>query len=235
MSPALKAAQRKTLGEAVVWHDRLEEVPEGPMVLVANEFFDAIPIRQFERRDGAWHERAVGLRDEQLALGLIEAQIGNEGRDGDIIEFASARADIAREIGGRLSRAPGAALVIDYGHTRTAPGDTLQAMKKHKYVSVLEDPGSCDLTSHVDFEALGKAMAHTDVTVHPVLSQRAFLLAMGLEQRTAQLSARADIRTRAILGRQMARLAAEDQMGNLFKVLAATSASLSTPYPFGRT
>ena len=234
-SPVLRDIQRQALGDDVTWHARLEDVPEGPMVLVANEFFDAIPVRQFERRHGRWHERVVGLKNDQLVVGLVDADIGSEGADGDIIEWSPARSDIARTIGERLSRASGVALIIDYGHTHTAPGDTLQAMKQHRFVSILESPGDCDLTSHVDFEVLGKALADGGAAVHRVLTQRAFLIAMGMEQRAAILAARSDAAGRAVLERQMTRLAGPDQMGNLFKVLAAASAVLATPYPFGRT
>ena len=235
MSPVLRGLQRKAIGESAIWHDRFEDVPEGPLIVVANEFFDAIPVRQFEKRDGMWHERVVGLKDDKLVLGLVEAELGPQGRDGDIIEFAPARTEIARGIGERLSRHAGAALIIDYGHLATAPGDTLQAMRKHGFVSIFESPGECDLTSHVDFEALGKALAEGGAVVMPGLTQRGFLLAMGLEQRTVMLAAKSDLRTRAVLKRQMTRLAGEDQMGNLFKVLAAVSPGLATPYPFGRS
>lgn len=218
----------------VQWHDGLETVPEGPAIFIGNEFFDAIPIRQFERRDGEWYERVVGLKDGAPVLGLVAADVGSQGQDGDIIEFAPARSDMAREIGERLKAHPGAALFIDYGHGQTAPGDTLQAMRGHRYVSILDRPGESDLTSHVDFEALGKAFAQGGAVVHPVLTQRAFLLAMGLEQRIAMLAAKSDLHGRAILERQMTRLAGPDQMGNLFKVLCAASPELPTPYPFGR-
>lgn len=234
-SPALRRLQGQALGAGVTWHERLENVPEGPLILVANEFFDAMPVRQFERRDGHWHERVVGLADGRLVLGLAPADLGDHGTDGSIIEFAPARSAIARHIGERLARHAGAALIIDYGHLVAAPGDTLQAMRNHAFVSLLDSPGFCDLTSHVDFEALGRALAEGGATVHPGLTQRAFLLALGIEQRTAMLSARAGAATRATLERQMTRLAAADQMGNLFKVLAATSPGLATPYPFGRT
>lgn len=233
-SPVLRGLQRQALGDGVTWHNRFEEVPEGPMILVANEFFDAIPVRQFERRDGRWHERVIGIKDDALVLGLVAAEIGGLGKDGDIIEFAPARNAIAMAMGERLARHPGAALIIDYGYLATQPADTLQAMRQHAYVSILESPGDCDLTAHVDFEALGKAMEQGGAAVHPALTQRDFLLAMGLEQRTAMLSASADPPTRAILQRQMTRLAEPSQMGNLFKILAATSPGLATPYPFGR-
>lgn len=234
-SPALRAKQRAAVGEGATWHSRLEEVPEGPMVLVANEFFDAIPIRQFERRQAEWRERVIGVEGDRLAIGLGAPVPGAEGRDGDVVEFAPARSEIARGLGDRLSRWPGAALIIDYGHLVSAPGDTLQAMRGHAFVPVTENPGDCDLTSHVDFEALAKALKAGGAVPHPAITQRAFLLAMGLEPRFQQLSARADGATQGVLQRQMARLADEGQMGKLFKVLAATSPGLATPYPFGRS
>lgn len=232
-SPVLRESQRQAVGEGATWHDRLEDVPEGPMILIANEFFDAIPIRQFERRDGVWRERVVGLEDGRLAIGLGGIVPGTMGKDGDILEFAPAREEIARHIGTRLAAHQGAALIIDYGHLHTAPGDTLQAMRGHRFVPVTEAPGEADLTSHVDFEKLARAITEGGGAAHPGLTQREFLLAMGLAQRIAQLAGKADEPTRAILARQMARLADEAEMGNLFKVLAATSPGMTTPYPFG--
>ena len=233
-SPVLRAKQGEAIGSAT-WHGRVEDVPEGPMILIANEFFDALPIRQFERRNGHWLERVVGLENGHLTLGLGAEVPGGQGRDGDIIEFAPARDEIARHIGERLKAQPGAALIIDYGHLVSAPGDTLQAMRQHRFVPVTETPGEADLTSHVDFEALAKAFASGGAVAYPGLTQRQFLLAMGLEQRIGQLAAKADAATSATLHRQMARLADENQMGNLFKVLGVTSPGLMTPYPFGQT
>lgn len=231
-SPVLRERQRQLLGPAPQWHARLEDVPDGPMILIANEFFDAIPIRQIERRDGRWHERVVGLAMGQLAIGLGAPVAATGGEDGDIREPAPARSGIARAIGARLARHGGAALLIDYGHFESQPGDTLQAMRGHRFVPVTEAPGECDLTSHVDFEALGKALAGGGAAVCQTLSQRQFLIAMGVEARFAQLAAGVDATTRDILARQQARLAEPSQMGNLFKVLAATSPGLERPYPF---
>lgn len=233
-SPVLRQRQRAAVGEGATWHDRLEDVPEGPMILLANEFFDALPIRQFERREGVWRERVVGLaEDGRLALGVGGIVPGTMGRDGDVMEFAPARDEVARHIGQRLAAHAGAALLIDYGHLHTAPGDTLQAMRAHRFVPVTESPGEADLTSHVDFEKLAAALREAGAAVRPGMTQRDFLRAMGLEQRFAQLALRADDATRATLARQMARLAEEAQMGNLFKLLCATSPGMSAPYPFG--
>lgn len=234
-SPVLRARQIEQLAGQATWYERLEDISEGPLILVANEFFDAIPIRQFEMRQCRWFERVMGVTDGQLSIGLAEAGLGLQGRDGDIIESAPARLAIAHVIGEHLAKHAGAALIIDYGHRASAPGDTLQAMRQHRHVPVSEAPGDCDLTSHVDFEALGKALQAGGATLAPAMTQRAFLLAMGLEQRIAILAARSDEAGRRVLERQMTRLAGEDQMGNLFKVLAATSPGLVTPYPFGST
>jgi NADH dehydrogenase [ubiquinone] 1 alpha subcomplex assembly factor 7 len=234
-SPVLRQRQSDALGGQARWHDSLEQVPEAPMILVANEFFDALPIRQFERRQGQWHERVVGLADGGLVMGLSPVDLGPLGRDVDVIESAPVRNQVAEHIGSRLAREPGAALIVDYGHLVSAPGDTLQAMRGHAFVPLTEAPGDCDLTSHVDFEALAKGFRAGGATVWPAITQRAFLLAMGLEQRMQRLASGADPGMRALLERQMRRLAAEDQMGNLFKVLAATSPGLATPYPFGLT
>jgi NADH dehydrogenase [ubiquinone] 1 alpha subcomplex assembly factor 7 len=234
-SPVLRLRQQEILGNDAQWHSNLEEVPEGPAIFVANEFFDALPIRQFEKRQDRWFERVIGIRDEKLELGLAPAGLGPQGNEGDIIESSPARNAFAGAIGQRLKMNPGAALIIDYGHLVSAPGDTLQAMRGHAHVPVTHAPGDSDLTSHVDFEALGKALRSGGAHVLPPVTQRDFLMAMGLEQRVNNLAQRSDERTAQTLRRQMARLADESQMGNLFKVLAATSPGLQTPYPFGNS
>jgi SAM-dependent MidA family methyltransferase len=236
-SPRLIEAQRRLLGDGPTWHETVASLPgEGPLLLVANEFFDALPVRQFEYRRGSWHERVVGLDDDgTLVFGLVRSDLARAGGEGDIVEIAPARQAIARELGVRLARSGGAALIIDYGHLRTAPGDTLQALKAHRPVPVLEAPGSSDLTAHVDFEALVAAFAEGGGSAHGPLTQRQFLLAMGIEQRMAALAAGADAAAAARLARQEERLAGRTAMGNLFKVLAVTAPGLAAPYPFGTT
>jgi len=230
MSPTLRRLQKEKLGTEVSWHDSIASIPDGPILLVANEFFDAIPIRQFEKREGKWFERCVGAE----GLGLMPAALDNaQGAGGDVLEFAPQRLEIVTEIGRRLASHKGAALIIDYGHLQTAPGDTLQAMRAHQYVELTDQPGESDITSHVDFEALGKALVQGGARVHLAITQRAFLLAMGLERRAAILSSKADGKTQEILARAVARLVGEQEMGHLFKVMVGTSPGLATPYPFG--
>lgn len=230
-SPVLRRMQQEKLGALAAWHDRLADVPEGPSIILANEFFDAIPIRQFEWRDGHCFERCVGLGESGLTVGLTpvkDARAIGPDADSVVIEDGGARDNIAGEIAARLASAPGVALVIDYGHVRSAPGDTLQAVRQHRFVDILDRPGEADLTAHVDFEGLSKALVAGGAEVYGPLSQRTFLLAMGLKERAQILGAKAG----ASAEEACERLAGEAQMGNLFKVLAATSSGLAVPYPF---
>jgi NADH dehydrogenase [ubiquinone] 1 alpha subcomplex assembly factor 7 len=230
MSPILRKIQKEKLGTDVTWHDSIANIPDGPMLLVANEFFDAIPIRQFEKRHDKWLERCIGAE----GMGLMPAALDNaQGANGDVIEFAPQRLEIAKEIARRLAKQKGCALIVDYGHLQTAPGDTLQAVRAHEYVPVTDQPGESDITSHVDFEALAKALSQGGAAVHLAITQRAFLLAMGIERRSAILSSKADANTKEALARAVARLAGETEMGNLFKVMVATSPEFPPPYPFG--
>jgi NADH dehydrogenase [ubiquinone] 1 alpha subcomplex assembly factor 7 len=226
-SPVLRAIQREGLGGGPQWHDTFVSVPEGPMILVANEFFDALPIRQFECRSGKWFERCVGLSaGGRLVIGLAQTMESLEiAPDGAIIERSPDRQVMAHEIGTRFSVAPGTALIIDYGHAASGHGDTLQAVRNHAFAGLLDAPGKADITAHVDFEALGRAFAQQGCRIHGPISQGQFLAAMGLGLRAERLGEDARLAAE--------RLAGEDQMGNLFKVMAVTSANLPAPYPFG--
>ncbi len=234
-SPALRRQQAHKLGNGVTWHESIASLPEGPAIVIANEFFDALPIRQFEARNGQWMERRVGLgAGDRLVLGLAAQHLDRPpAADGSILETGTARDDIARALGARFAASPGAALIIDYGHVASALGDTLQAVRRHKFCSILDRPGEADLTSHVDFESLARAFAQGGAATHGPITQRQFLLGMGLETRAALLGQKANPGERDVIGRAVERLAGENQMGNLFKVMAATSPGLSIPYPFG--
>lgn len=229
-SPVLRKMQMEKLGAEVTWHDRLAEVPEGPAIVIANEFFDAIPIRQFEWRQGHCFERCVGLDEEGLTIGLAPVKRTHAAEAGEnlVIEEGGKRNAVAAEIGARLKAAAGTALIIDYGHVRSAPGDTLQAVREHRFVEILDRPGEADLTAHVDFEALSKALTEGGAVVHGPITQGAFLRAMGIAERARVLGAKAG----AAAEEACERLAGNAQMGNLFKVLSATSPGLAIPYPF---
>jgi NADH dehydrogenase [ubiquinone] 1 alpha subcomplex assembly factor 7 len=232
-SPTLRTAQAETLRRrhpdlTPHWHDALEPVPHGPMLLIANEFFDALPIRQWLRHGGQWRERLVGL-DPSGALTFVTGPAGIPpieplvATDGDLFETCAPALAIAGEIGRRLGLAPGAAVMVDYGHGRSAVGETLQALKGHAYAPVLADPGEADLTAHVDFDALGQALADAGANVAALEQQGRFLIDNGAELRLAALLRGTDETAGLTLKAGVRRLIDPQEMGRLFKVLAATS------------
>jgi SAM-dependent MidA family methyltransferase len=243
-SRRLREFQRKSVeaqGAKGQWHDRFEEVPDGPMILIANEFFDAITYDQFEKRDGRWRLRCVGLDGEgKLKIGLAPDPVPDSvmpawtrhAENGAIAEIGPIREAIARQIGERLAREPGIVLFIDYGHAASEPCDTLQAMRAHEYIDVLDGPGLADLTSHVDFAALAIPMLQVGAQVHGTITQGEFLKAMGIETRAKMLLAKATKAQRDTIKDALDRLTSEKEMGKLFKVMAASSPGLPNPYPF---
>jgi SAM-dependent MidA family methyltransferase len=233
MSPSLQARQRDTLGAAddvpVHWHAGIDEVPALPSIIVANEFFDALPIRQAERRPSGWHERMVTV-DDGDALTFTVAPEPLSGAEmalpeavaapaGEIFEWRSP--DAATAIA-RRAAAGGAALIVDYGHVRSATGDTFQAVRSHRYVNPLASPGLADLTAHVDFEALTRTAQRTGARVHGPVEQGTWLKRMGIEVRAAMLQANASETKRADIAEDLLRLTGTgtNQMGALFKVVA---------------
>ena len=233
VSTKLRRMQRERF-EAVdvpmVWHDALTEVPSGPVIIVANEFIDALPVHQAVKQADGWHERVVmtGVGDK-LTIGAasdplphFEATLPRPLRqspEGSIYEW---RPDtVAIEIGRRV-RSDGAALLIDYGHARQGLGDTLQAVAGHSYADPMSTPGEADLTAHVDFEALAQNAEIIGARAHGPISQRDFLRRLGIEKRAAALKSRAAPGQAAEIDRAMARLTATGPggMGALFKVLA---------------
>lgn len=242
INPLLRERQAETLGESgvpVTWHDSITDLPAGPAIVVANEFFDALPIRQFERGPEGWRERCVGIGgDSGLAFVDVPAQGDRipawalQLPQGAIVETSPGREALARAIGERLARDAGAALVIDYGHARSAAGDTLQAVIRHAYADPLESPGAADLTSHVDFEALAAAFVRGGARPHGPLTQGAFLQALHIGERARVLKAKLDPAGQSLLDKSLWRLVNEDGMGHLFKVLLATGRISPAPYPF---
>ncbi|TYC55879.1 class I SAM-dependent methyltransferase [Rhodobacterales bacterium] len=233
-SERLRSVQKKTLKNAPLapeFRNTFEEVPDGPLILFANEFFDALPIHQFVKTPDGWRERQVGLDTAgELVFGAGAAKLpaGAVPPDfencpaGTIIETQPAANAIAAAIGARLATHGGVALFIDYGYVRTAPGDTLQALYKHTYDDVLAHPGEADLTAHVNFEALAAAAVGAGARTCPPLTQGDFLLRLGLLERAGALGAGKSAREQDAIRDVVERLAAPEQMGGLFKVLAIT-------------
>ncbi len=205
------------------WHGDVTALPEGPLWLVANEFLDALPIRQFVRSGPAWKERTVGLIDGRLAFGLapslpVDALSHRlvDTQDGDLVEVCPALGPIVGEVGRRVATHGGMALFVDYGDWRSV-GDTLQAIKGHTFTDPLGAPGEADLTAHVDFEAVARAAPPARATA--MVTQRDLLLSLGIEARAAVLG-------RKLTGEQLKshwaaldRLTDPAQMGHLFKAM----------------
>ena len=215
-SPVLRALQAERVPDAR-WHEAVEDLPAAPFLLVANEFFDALPIRQFV--NGI--ERRVEVIGDGLAF----------DRDGEIVERSPVREKAVSAIAACLAKCGGVALVIDYGHERSALGDTLQAVRGHRYVPTLIDAGEQDLTSHVDFEALGRAASEAGAKVTPVVTQGDWLNRLGIGARAASL-ATANPERIPELEIAVDRLCHEEQMGQLFKVMAIHSPDWQAPAGF---
>ena len=215
-SPALRQRQAESVPNAQ-WHDSIDDLPAVPMLLAANEFFDALPIRQSVGGD----ERKVMIAAGGLAF----------DRDGEIVETSPAQQAAMTSIATCLAHCGGVALIIDYGQEKSAPGDTLQAVKGHRYVPTLVDPGEQDLTAHVDFEALGHAAVEAGATVTDVVIQGDWLNGLGIGARAAALATANPARVEE-LEVAIDRLCHEEQMGQLFKVMAVHSPDWPVPAGF---
>jgi SAM-dependent MidA family methyltransferase len=234
-SVPLRAAQSRALGTASPrWAAHLDEVPAGaPVIVVANELLDCLPARQYVRTERGWAERRIGVdADGRLEFGLAPAPAAftppADAPEGMVWERSPSQEALGLVLGARIAAEGGAALLIDYGRDRPGYGDTLQALKAHCKVPPLEAPGQADLTVHADFPAVAAAARKAGVETTPILTQAAFLHALGIEARAAALS-RAQPQKAALIARQLARLTAPDQMGELFKVLGVHSPGLPLP------
>jgi SAM-dependent MidA family methyltransferase len=233
ISPVLRAAQAERVPHAH-WHDDLDALPaEGPLLVVANEFFDALPVRQLVATRRGWHERLVAHTEAGFVPvpgPLIPAPL-EPAETGTIVETSPASLGVVRALAQRLARQSGAALIVDYGHARSGAGETLQAVSGHAYADPWQEPGSRDLTAHVDFEALGRAARAEGVRVSGPRGQGEWLQAMGIDARAAALAAAAPERAAEIEAARD-RLVAPAQMGVLFKALALTAPDWPKPEGF---
>lgn len=246
-SPILRAAQAAMLSDAhPQWHDNIAGLPEGPIILVANEFLDALPIRQFVRDEDGWRERRVALAADGDSLvfaldpspSVAASALVPEGvRDaplGSLYEVSSAALSLAGLLGARFDGQGGMALFIDYGHSPSGCGDTLQAVRGHHRHDVLTDPGEADLTVHVDFDAFAGAAASAGAHAWGPVPQGAFLTALGLRARAATLLKNAMPPQAEAIKSACHRLIAPEEMGTLFKALALTDRTLQAPAGFAK-
>ena len=245
-SPALKAVQRETLRNAPApfeWYAAFEDVPPGQLILIANEFIDALPVRQFVRQSGEWRERTVSLTGEgALAFGAgIPAErdalplwIGDvDAAEGAIVETRPAASKLIATLAARAKDTPVSTLIADYGPTRSAIGDTLQGVRRHRFADPLAAQGETDLTAHVDFDALKVTARTAGLVAFGPIPQGQFLLKLGLEARSDRLAREATPEQRQAILSGAARLADPRQMGALFKMLGLQSSGLAPPPPFG--
>ena len=245
LSPVLKAQQEKTLEHLVIpvyWHTSLDDVPEGPAIIVANEFFDALPVRQAAKSEKGWHERQIGIGDDGKFFFTQDAEpiphfeklLPSPVRAAPADSIFEWRADkMAIDLGRRVAKG-GAALVIDYGHTLSGVGDTLQAVGQHAYADPLIAPGAVDLTAHVDFAPLIHTMEAIGTKAYGPVEQSEFLRRLGIETRASTLKANATRAASAAVDSALARLTGHGRtgMGALFKAAAFTHPALGVPPGF---
>ncbi len=241
-SPILIEAQKQRLSgyaHQIHWHASLDTIPEGPSIVLANEFFDALPVRQYVKTPNGWHERMIGLdENDSLAFGLspdAETNIKAEAPIGSVLEISTLSYRLIMQIAQRLLRSGGAALIIDYGHVQTSFGETLQAISGHQPVDPLANPGEADLSAHVDFDSLQRAARNSGAQIYGPVLQADFLKRLGIEQRAASLMHQADETQSAAIAAALKRLTQIDQptdMGALFKVMAFTHPAMPEPAGF---
>ncbi|MBE1236086.1 SAM-dependent methyltransferase [Phaeovibrio sulfidiphilus] len=245
-SPALRRQQEQALADSPVpvrWFDRLEDLPDAPLILLANEFLDALPIRQYQRSADGWCERRVRMESPdplRLAFCLSPPLAGDppflqpahrKAQPGEWVETCPAAHAVVEALARRFATRPGAALFLDYGPAASAPGDSLQALKGHAYAPLLDEPGAVDLTAHVDFQALAHTARAAGAGVEPLVRQGAFLTSLGLLERARALQAgTADESQKLAIADAVRRLVDPLQMGSLFKVMGMRSEGLA-PLP----
>jgi SAM-dependent MidA family methyltransferase len=241
INPMLRSKQREVLTGSktpVFWHNAIDEVPEGPTIVLANEYFDALPVHQAVKQTDGWHERTIELNeDDGFVYGvapepiprfdLLMPSVARAAPLGAVFEWRPH--DEVIRLARRLRQSRGAALVIDYGHFRSDAGDTLQAIAKHSFADPLKTPGSADLTAHVDFEALARGAEDGGARVHGPAEQGAFLVRLGIETRAGTLKAKASREIAEDIDTALARLISggREGMGSLFKVLGLSDPSIA--------
>ena len=241
ISPALRARQQQTLAadSPIHWHDTIESVPDGPAIVIANEFVDALRVHQFVKDSDGWHLRVVGIVNDKLGFLVVPVPMPKDFNDESPDAPNGAILELRDEgpielVAQRVVRHGGAALIIDYGHARLGFGDTLQAVRGHKYADPLTDPGEADLTTQVNFGELVVWARRNGAATYGPITQGAFLRRLGIAERAARLKTKATPEQSTGIDAALARLTAPDQMGELFKVLAIADPKLGALPGFDR-
>lgn len=238
VNPVLRRQQADALSAAAPrWHDDIASVPAGPAIIIANEFFDALPVRQIVRTASGWRERVVDAVDGRFVFGAggqaePPAAASADVPDGTILEWSPDRDAYARRVALRIAEQSGAALIIDYGPFGAIGGDTLQAVRGQKKVDPLAEPGLADLTAHVDFSALAAVARAAGIEAFGPLPQGTWLRRLGIAARAATLLRAASAHQARDIEAAMRRLIEPNEMGTLFKVLAIAPHGLPAPPGF---
>jgi len=245
ISPVLREKQKLALESHKIetaWYDSINDVPDGPAIIIANEFFDAIPVSQAVRLETGWHERCVGIGDDGRFVFVtapepmkhIDVLLPKAAREAPVDSIFEWRSDTAAIDLGRRVAKDSAALVIDYGHSETDFGDTLQAVGKHAYADPLREPGEVDLTAHVDFEPLTRAIELMGAKGYGPITQSRLLRSLGIETRAATLKAKATRGQAAEIDLALSRLIGIGRtgMGDMFKAAAYVAPTLPPPPAF---
>lgn len=239
-SPVLRELQQNTLrGENITWHASFPDHGRTPVIFLANEFLDALPVEQYVKHRSNWCERVVAHdtvhdrfcfaidRSKRLPLGAITRQLA-QAEEGEIFEFAPAVREFVSDMAHQVFLYGGAGLIVDYGYTRHATGQTLQAVRRHRPIDPLESPGECDLTAHVDFQLVGETARNAGAKTWGPVDQGVFLQRIGIIERANILLKRANISQAHNLRTGVTRLIAPAEMGTLFKVMAMTDQRLTS-------
>jgi SAM-dependent MidA family methyltransferase len=241
INPVLREKQKATLSGVrnLAWHGHIDEVPSGPAVILANEYFDVLPIHQAVRRETGWHERTVEIDgDGRLAFGaapepmprfeVLLPPLVRAAPVGAVFEWR--RDNEIMKIASRVRNQGGAALIIDYGHLRSDAGDTFQAIARHSFADPLKNPGQADVTAHVDFQALARAAEDVGARVHGPVAQGEFLTRLGIETRAVTLMAKTTPEVSDDIAAGLKRLTGTGRggMGSMFKVVAISAPDLAT-------
>jgi len=240
INPVLREKQRATLSgvRTIGWHDHIDEVPDGPCIIFANEYFDALPVHQMVKRETGWHERVVDLDENGTLIFGVESDptprfevllppLVRAAPVGAVFEW---RPDTEiMKLARRVRDQNGAALIVDYGHMRSDAGDTFQAIARHSYTDPLKAPGQADLTAHVDFHAMARAAEDLGARIHGPVTQGEFLRQLGIENRAAALMSKASHEMSEDIARALKRLigGGRDGMGSMFKVLGISHPNLT--------
>src|SRR3954451_17035984 len=241
INPVLHEKQKTALSGVrnVHWHRSIDEVPPGPAIMLANEYFDVLPVHQVVRRATGWHERTVEIdANGRLAFGVagepmprFEVLLPPLVRAAPVGAVFEWRPDAEiMKIATRVRNNRGAALIIDYGHLRSDAGDTFQAIARHSFADPLKNPGLADVTAHVDFQALAHSAENIGARVHGPVSQGEFLTRLGIESRALTLMAKATPEVSETVSEALKRLigGGRSGMGSMFKVIGVSDPRIET-------